>query len=55
MKQDHASFFSKLVKQTNHSMLIFLGLCCLIECLAGTFWLTKRDAGTKPSNRVCPC
>jgi len=24
MKQDHASFFSKLVKQTNHSMLIFV-------------------------------
>jgi len=23
-KQDHASFFSKLVKQTNHSMLIFV-------------------------------
>jgi len=23
-KQDHASFFSKLVKQTNHSMLIFM-------------------------------
>jgi len=25
------------------------GLSWLIECLTGTFWLTDRDAGTKPS------
>jgi len=54
-KQDHASFFSKLVKQTNHSNAdIRVGLCCLTECLTGTFSLTNRDAGTKPLNRVCP-
>jgi len=29
-------------------------LCWLIQCVTGTFWLTDRDAGTKPQNRVCP-
>jgi len=28
-------------------------LCWLTECLTGTFWLTDRDAGTKPLNRDC--
>jgi len=25
-----------------------VGLSWLTECLTGTFWLTDRDAGTKP-------
>jgi len=33
---------------------IRVGLCCLTECITGTFWLTNRDVGTKPLNRVCP-
>jgi len=27
-----------------------VGLSWLTECLTGTFWLTDREAGTKPSN-----
>jgi len=27
---------------------IRVGLCWLTECQTGTFWLTDRDAGTKP-------
>jgi len=35
-KQKHISLFSKLAKQTNHSMLIFVvELCWLTECLTG--------------------
>jgi len=26
----------------------------MTECLTGTFWLTDRDACTKPLNRDCP-
>jgi len=31
-----------------------LGLYWVAECITGTFCLTDRDAGTKPSNRDCP-
>ena len=53
-KQDHPFLFSKLAKQTNHGLLIFAFRAMLAECLTWTFWLTDRDAGTKPSNRDCP-
>jgi len=25
-----------------------VGLCWLTECVTGTFWLTDREAGSKP-------
>ena len=28
--------------------------CWLTECQTGAFWLTDRDAGTKPLNQDCP-
>jgi len=31
-----------------------VSLCWLTKCVTGTFWLTDRDAETKPLNRDCP-
>jgi len=39
-------------------LLLSLQITCysywLIEYQTGTFWLTDRDAGTKPLNQDCP-